>query len=564
MARLARPASELRSRYDAVVVGSGYGGGVAALRLARMGLSVAVLERGREIVPGEFPTTAAGVRRELQTCLGGIRSGAPDGLFDLRIGPDGAVLGGCGVGGTSLISAGICLAPDMLLLEDACWPAALRADHYLAVGFHRARAMLCPEPLPDADCERLSALERSGAAIGRAVGRLPLHIAFAKQGGPGHATRPECSRCGGCLTGCNLGAKTTVHSSYLADAVRHGAEVFTHALVRYVEAHEGSGWRVAVLHRDEDAGPMPLGSITAKFVFLAAGTLGTVDILRRSRERGLPLSERLGAGVFTNGGMAVAAAGAQAVEEKPHGRGRAKPPGPISTGFIDLRRRRKPGERLIVTDALLPALLLDVLQGGAAPGSLGSDAAERDPERRAAGLPLLYALGHDPAASHIARDGDGVVLQMPACTQGIGSAAEKVLHRLAGGGDAQGAAGPKQMDRLLGDTPLVLFPVGGAGMGETRDAGVVDHRCRVFDGDPVSPEQAVHEGLFVVDGSVMPRSLGVHPLLMITAVAERALQLFAREHGLALADEPAGAAVSPGAPVRRLDADRSAPAPFAR
>ena len=71
-------------------------------------------------------------------------------------------------------------------------------------------------------------------------------------------------------------------------------------------------------------------------------------------------------------------------------------------------------------------------------------------------------------------------------------------------------------------------------MGEDRTRGVVDHLCRVFDADPGKRADAVHEGLYVCDGSVMPRSLGVHPLLTITAVAERAMMLFARERGLEL------------------------------
>lgn len=567
MTRLARPSSDLRSRYDAVVVGSGYGGGVAALRLARMGLRVAVLERGKEMLPGEFPTTAAGVRRELQTCVGGVRSGAPDGLFDLRVGPDGAVLSGCGLGGTSLISAGVCLPPDMLILEEACWPEALRADHHLPVGFHRARTMLCPETLPaTASCERFTALENAGAALGRTVGRLPLHIAFTRSAGSGAETRPQCNRCGGCLTGCNLGAKTTVHSSYLTDAVAHGAEVFTHTQVRYVEQRDRGGWRVALRTLDADAGLMPLRSISATYVFLAAGTLGTVDILRRSRERGLAISERLGAGVFTNQGLAMARASAEAVDEASRSRGRGEAPGPISTGFIDLRRRRSEDERLIITDALLPGLLRDLLEETTLPGSSGQDRPVIGHERKTSGVPMLVALGHDPAESRIARDGDEVVLQMPGCAKGSGSRTEQVLHRLTREAGAADSAGPKSTDKLLGDTPLVLFPVGGAGMGETRGSGVVDHRCRVFNGDPGVASDGVLEGLFVMDGSVMPRSLGVHPLLMITAVAERALLLFAREVGLPLGDGPerarAGAPLSTARPS--LDAARIAPTPHAR
>ena len=113
MPRLSRPIESLRPHYSAVVIGSGYGGGVAAARLARAGVQVAVLERGREFLPGDFPAVESGFMREVQVDTpapgGGARLGSPLALFDVRVNGDISVLVGCGLGGTSLINANVCL-----------------------------------------------------------------------------------------------------------------------------------------------------------------------------------------------------------------------------------------------------------------------------------------------------------------------------------------------------------------------------------------------------------------------------------------------------------------------
>src|SRR5215475_14470874 len=122
MTRLALPIGRLRPHYDVVVVGSGYGGGVAASRLARAGKRVAVLERGREFVTGEFPTRFPQLRNELQLTGKRIRLGSEVGLYDVRLGEDMNILVGCGLGGGSLINAGVALRPDPRVLRDKVWP----------------------------------------------------------------------------------------------------------------------------------------------------------------------------------------------------------------------------------------------------------------------------------------------------------------------------------------------------------------------------------------------------------------------------------------------------------
>ncbi len=116
--RLSSPLSAIKPAYDVVVVGSGYGGGVAASRLARAGQSVCVIEKGKEFATGEFPSRLPELRRELQLNGGKMRSGSRTGLFDFRLGADIHVLVGCGLGGGSLINAGVALEPDARVFAD--------------------------------------------------------------------------------------------------------------------------------------------------------------------------------------------------------------------------------------------------------------------------------------------------------------------------------------------------------------------------------------------------------------------------------------------------------------
>ena len=131
MTRLARSLHHLRPHYDVVVVGSGYGGGVAASRLARAGKRVAVLERGREFVTGEFPSRFPDLRGEMQLTGKRMRIGSATGLYDVRFGEDMHVLIGCGLGGGSLINAGVALRPDPRMFRDAVWPQEVTSDGLL-------------------------------------------------------------------------------------------------------------------------------------------------------------------------------------------------------------------------------------------------------------------------------------------------------------------------------------------------------------------------------------------------------------------------------------------------
>ncbi len=143
-APLSQPFDALGERYDAIVIGSGYGGGVSASRLSRMGLSVSVLERGKEYPAGSFPSRFPEVRAELMVSGGRFGRAGKPGLYDFRYGEDIHVLVGCGLGGGSLVNAGVSLRPDARVFADPVFPGEVGGDGTLDEGFARARAWIRP------------------------------------------------------------------------------------------------------------------------------------------------------------------------------------------------------------------------------------------------------------------------------------------------------------------------------------------------------------------------------------------------------------------------------------
>jgi cholesterol oxidase len=550
MTRLARSLDTLQPHYDAVVVGSGYGGGVAASRLARAGRRVAVLERGREFVTGEFPRRFPELRDELQVTGRRTRLGRPTGLYDVRLGEDMHVLVGCGLGGGSLINAGVALRPDPRVFRDPVWPQEVARDGLLDEAYARAERWIRPARDPwAAGRTKYQALARSAPALGE--GRLvaaPVAVSFVSTVNPAGIAQPACTLCGDCCGGCNAGAKNTVALTYLPDAARHGAEVFTLAKVRRVARVADGRWQVAVERLDgpADAGRREL-HVTADIVVLAAGALGSTEILLRSRGAGLAVSDRLGCGFSANGDIIAFGYGGKT---RVNAIGVGHPPriegldvGACVSGQVEIEDEGDLARSLTIQEGVLPSALAPLLPVAFIPngrllGALQSlvSGVYKGPF---ANLQTFFAVSHDSAAGRLVLEDDRVALSWP------GAQDEPVYRRLdqALGALVRVAGGAYVKNPLagtmMGRQPATAHPLGGCGMGRDRDEGVVNHTGQVFDARAAAGRADVHRGLYVMDGAVMPRSLGVNPLLTITALAERALLHLARDFGLSFDDAPA-------------------------
>lgn len=539
MGRLARPLDSLKARYDAIVIGSGYGGSVAAARLARGGKRVALLERGREFVAGEFPSRFPEMRKEMRVTGRSFSSGPETALYDVRLGEDMHVLVGCGLGGGSLVNAGVALRPDSRVFSDDVWPGQITQDGLLDQGFAEARRWLRPARSASAPAlAKFQALKASSAALGVEPIVPEVVISFEENVNPAGITQPACTLCGDCCAGCNVGAKNTTAVTYLPYAAAHGAEMFTHLKVQHVTRDMDGGWTV---HAERLDGQSPKDAanvaLSAGIVVIAAGTLGSTEILLRSRAQGLRLSDRLGQRFSANGDIIAFGYGATAPI---NAIGVGHPPkiadfpiGASVSGQIEIDDDADLANEIRIQEGAMPSALAPMLPvmflpNGRLLGALQSlvSGVYKGPF---AHLQTFFAVSHDSAAGSFRLENDRLTLSWPR------AADEPVYRRLdAALGALVAKAGGRYVKNplagtVMGHQPATAHPLGGCAMGRTRDDGVVSHKGQVFKGGPDAGRTDVHDGLYVIDGSIIPRSLGVNPLLTITALAERALDHMASD-----------------------------------
>lgn len=521
---------EAMPAYDAVVIGSGYGGGVAASRLARMGLRVAVLEQGRHWRPGDFPTTGKARLKTLRL-TGRAKLGDPTGLYYLSVGNGLTVFGASGLGGGSLINAGVVLRPDLGRLRKAGWPDAVVSDGLLLKGLARAEAMLGVAPVPDPErFAKLAGMRRLAKTVDRPVRLPPMTISHSPGPNVAGVMQYACRHCGDCWSGCNVGAKNTVGITYIADALDHGAVVFCESRAKSVSKTD-SGWEIMV----QDLSSAGAGRrIAAPIVVLAAGTMGTNELLLRAQQSGLPLSARLGQSFSANGDDMVFAdkhdepVNAIATGFPPQAPRGTPPVGPHSMALIDLGDEHGPlwvhdGTMMALMAALAPLEQLLKLRPWTSlrlwkQGIYGDEMSRSQ---------ILYIVAHDDASGRLRLHKDRVVVDWP----GYSGAPERVqaeqrVKAMIEGMGCEFITNPFAMT-AFGGNRIIAHPLGGCAMGETAETGVVAPDGRVF--DPSKGPHGVHEGLYVCDGAAIPSAVGVSPLLTITGLAERAMMLAAEQ-----------------------------------
>jgi len=538
-----RTAGAVAPDYDVVVVGSGYGGGVAASRFARMGFRVALLEQGRRWRPGDFPTTE-NARRKLTRVSGRApRVGDPTGLYHLTVGTGITVFAATGIGGGSLINAGVALRPDKERLRASGWPAAIVDDGLLDHGLSRGEHMLGVAPVPRPERFRKYAGMRRAADAAGVPLQLPS-MTISHCGGPNAAGvfQYACQNCGDCWSGCNVGAKNTVGITYLSDAIDHGAEVFCESRVEAFFRSDDR-WRIDV---KDLSGLRDDRRVSAGMLVLAAGTLGTTELLLRAKNRGLALSHQLGTRFSANGDDLVFATELDepvnaVATGHPSRACRTTPPvGPHSMALIDLGDPSGPvwvhdGTMLTVMARLAPLKELFGFRLARAArlmrGGLYGDEQSR--------VQTYYIVASDDSGGQLRLHKDQIIVDWPDYSKGTARvAAEQKVRTMIE--EMGGVFRPNPFAlRAFGGNRIIAHPLGGCPMGETSEAGVVAPDGRVF--DPAGGPASVHDGLYVCDGAAIPSAVGVSPLLTITALAERAMMLAAQRFGRTLDVETAPA-----------------------
>jgi cholesterol oxidase len=543
---LSKPLDELKADYDVVVIGSGYGGGVSAARLSALGKRVAVIERGKEFLPGDYPDSFDAMRREFQVSGAKLKLGSRASLFDLRLGRDMHVLVGCGLGGGSLINAGVALRPDARVFANTAWPEEISSDGLLQEGFERATHMLRPTPYGGAaELVKYRALEEASKPFDVEPRPTPTTIAFDAGANAAGVAQDACTLCGDCLSGCNVGAKTTVAATYLSLAAANGTEIFTQGSARYVTRQDGR-WSVAVCETPETGARTEVSerTVIADVVILAAGTLGSTEILMRSREHGLALSKRLGDRFSSNGDIIAFGYGAKgrvnAIGVGHPPKAETDPIGPCVAGQLDFRDGDELNNSLVMQEGTVPSGLASLLPALLLPGGKILDAAKsllssvyKGP---LASLHAFFLAGHDSSNGRLELENDAMVVDWPEITnQPVYRRADEILAEALGARGGSHLQNPFE-SRITGKKPVTAHPLGGCAMGQDADQGVVNHKGQVFDATSDGDGSAVHDGLYVCDGAAIPRSLGANPLLTISSLAERAMILLARDRGWASDD----------------------------
>lgn len=525
--------------YDVLVVGSGFGGSVSALRLTEKGYRVGVLEAGRRFADEDFAKTSWNVRRFLWAPKLGCT-----GIQRIHMLPDVVVLAGAGVGGGSLVYANTLYQPtSRRFYHDPQWSHITDWRDELAGFYALARRMLGVVPNPtvtEADDVFRQVAEEMG--VGHTFTTAQVAVFFGPDGGkaPGvevvdpffgeaGPARRGCIECGSCMTGCRHNAKNTLVKNYLYLAERAGAVVHPLATVVRVSPLPEGGYAVRSRPSGSWLGRWGERTWTAEHVIFAAGTMGTQRLLHRMKAEGaLPnLSDRLGMLTRTNSeALGGASTKLRYRHEHDFTRGVAITSSfyPDENTHIEPVRYGKGSNFMALMSTLLtdgggrvPRPLKWVGQVLRHPGQLLSHylGINHWSERTTIAL-VMQTLDNSltlfPKRTRLGRfklsskQGHGV--PNPTWIPAANDALRRIARRINGY--------PGSSIGEILDIPMTAHFLGGATIGDTRATGVIDPYHRVFG----------HRGLHVLDGAAISANIGVNPSLTITAQAERALSMW--------------------------------------
>lgn len=515
---------------DWLIIGSGFGGSVSALRLTEKGYRVVMLEKGRRLQAKDFPETNWNLKKWLWMPQLGWR-----GLFKMTFFRHVTVLSGVGVGGGSLVYANTLPIPKDDFFQARSWGALADWKTELAPHYTTARKMLGAtvnplRTLPD------EIIQQVGKDMGREdfqpttvavyFGKPGVTVPDPYFGGEG-PERTGCNSCGGCMTGCRFNAKNTLDKNYLYFAEKRGLTLHADTEATWVRPLPGGGYEVEALEGTSRFSRRKR-RFTARQVIFSGGVLGTVDLLLKLKAHpdGLPqLSDRLGDGVRTNSEALIGVVAGKRFRDKDLSKG-------IAIGSIlhtDAHSHLEPVRYSAGSD-FFRSLMAPHVGGTTALSRLANLAGlflrhplkilgswfTRDFARRS--MILLYMRTLD---GHLRmRRGRGLftggtkglttgLQEGPAPTAHIPEATE-LAHRVAEKLD--GLPMTLASESVMG-IPTTAHILGGCCMGDSPQTGAIDPQHRLFG----------YEGLYVVDGSAISANPGVNPSLTITALAERAM-----------------------------------------
>ncbi|KAL7585591.1 hypothetical protein Lser_V15G42226 [Lactuca serriola] len=300
--------------YDAIVVGSGYGGSAAACRMSMAGIKVCLLEKGRKWEAQDFPTDSlrllSSVRFEDESL--GFGLGSKDALFQIHKEHDSVAVTVCGLGGGSLVNAGVMLPTPVRARRNPKWPKEWESNWKSCEASASSMLNIQSVPVKFPNAKTMEKL-MVGDEFKETSTSLKVSINFDVEEQGDHFKRPKetgsCIACGNCVAGCPYNAKNSTDKNYLFSAVEAGCIIKTDCEVRYVVKNPkdtnilGKPARRWLVYLNET------DYLQSDFVILSAGVFGTADLFFRSQLRGLELSSRLGEGLSCNGNNSAYLAG---------------------------------------------------------------------------------------------------------------------------------------------------------------------------------------------------------------------------------------------------------------
>jgi cholesterol oxidase len=519
------------THYDVVVIGSGFGGSVTALRLTEKGYRVGVLEAGRRFTPDTLPKNSWRLRNFVWAPKLGCT-----GIQRIHLLKDCVILAGAGVGGGSLNYANTLYEPPQPFYDDPQWAHITDWRDELAPHYDQAKRMLGVVANPTVTPSDVE-MQRLAGQFGKSdtYHATPVGVFFGRDGAlePGKTVadpyfggagpeRTGCVQCGECMTGCRRGAKNMLTSNYLFLAEKNGAEIHPLTTVTDVRPRKAGGYEVRTT-RTGRWFARPDRTFTADEVVFAAGTYNTQKLLHTLRDSSLPnISDRLGYLTRTNSesllgvrlarpkhdytqGVAITSSWhpdeTTHIEPVRYGKG-SNAMGLLNTIMTDGGTRRHRWRQFLLTllrnplraRLLIPrrwserVIILLVMQ------TLNNSITVKRVRSRFGVKKLTSAQG----------EGEPNPTWIPVANQAARQLADNV------GGMAGGTWGD------LMNIPMTAHFIGGCAIGDSPATGVVDPYHRLYG----------HPGIHVVDGSTLSANLGVNPSLSITAQAERAMSLW--------------------------------------